>query len=116
MNNPLFSAQVTSVNDIVKTISSNLIFIASEDLDNETIECQDNVPGPNDMCTLLVLSKYSDLVLSMYSDLVLSKYSDLVLSKYSDLVLSMYSYLVLSKYSGLVLSKYSNLVCFDVFL
>ena len=56
-NNDLFTAEVISFNDITQNISSNLTFVTSKDLDNRSIECRDSVPGPNAMCTLLILSK-----------------------------------------------------------
>ena len=57
-NNSLFSATLTSADDVARTISSQLMFTASETLDEMKVTCTNNEnPTNKDNCTLLVLSK-----------------------------------------------------------
>ena len=57
-SNSLFSATLISVDDVAKTISGQLMFTASEILDEMTVTCRDNEnPANEDTCTILVTSK-----------------------------------------------------------
>ena len=57
-SNSLFSATLTSVDDDARTVSSQLMFTASETLDEMKATCSNNdIPTNEDTCTLLVLSK-----------------------------------------------------------
>ena len=58
VSNSLFSATLTSADDDAKTISSQLMFTASETLDEMKVTCTNNEnPLGEDTCTLLVTSK-----------------------------------------------------------
>ena len=58
VSNSVFSATLTSVDDVAKTISSQLMFIASETLDEMKVTCRNNDnPASEDNCTPLVTSK-----------------------------------------------------------
>ena len=58
VSNSLFSATLISADDVAKTISSQLMFIASEILDEMKVTCTNNEnPQSEDNCTLLVTSK-----------------------------------------------------------
>ena len=57
-SNSIFSVTLTSVNDIARTVSSQLTFIINETLDEMKVTCLDNEdPQNTDTCTILVLSK-----------------------------------------------------------
>ena len=57
-SNSLFSATLMSANDDARTISSQLMFTASETLDEMKVTCITNgSPQSEDTCTLLVTSK-----------------------------------------------------------
>ena len=57
-SNSLFSATLTSVNDTARTVSSQLMFTASEILDEMKVTCTNaNIPPNEGICTLLVTSK-----------------------------------------------------------
>ena len=57
-SNSLFSATRTSVDDTARTISSQLMFTASEILDEMIVTCSNNESPPSeDNCTLLVRSE-----------------------------------------------------------
>ena len=56
-SNSLFSATLTSADDDAKTVSSQLVFTASETLDEMKVTCTNNeTPPSEDTCTLLVTS------------------------------------------------------------
>ena len=57
-SNSLFSATRTSVDDVARTVSGQLMFTASETLDEMKVTCS-NIESPQseDTCTLLVTSK-----------------------------------------------------------
>ena len=58
ISNSLFSATLTSADDDARTISSQLMFTASETLDEMKVTCKNNEnPSSEDTCTLLVTSK-----------------------------------------------------------
>ena len=58
-SNSLFSATLISADDVAKTISSQLMFTASETLDEMKVTCSNaNIPPNEDTCTLLVRSKW----------------------------------------------------------
>ena len=54
--NSLFNATLTSVDDVARTVSGQLMFTASETLDEMKVICA-NTPANEDTCTLLVTSK-----------------------------------------------------------
>ena len=57
-SNSLFSATLTSADDVARTISSQLTFTASETLDEMKVTCTNgNIPPNEDICTLLVTSE-----------------------------------------------------------
>ena len=57
-SNSLFSATLTSADDDARTISAQLMFTASETLDEMIVTCTNaNIPVNEDTCTLLVTSK-----------------------------------------------------------
>ena len=57
-SNSLFSATRTSVDDTARTISSQLMFTASETLDEMIVTCTNNEnPLSENTCTLLVRSE-----------------------------------------------------------
>ena len=65
-SNSIFSAKRTSVDDTARTISSQLMFTASDTLDEMKVTCTNaNIPPNEDTCTLLVTSKY--IVSNQYS-------------------------------------------------
>ena len=58
VSNSVFSATLISADDVAKTISSQLMFTASEILDEMKVMCTNNEnPQNEDTCTLLVTSK-----------------------------------------------------------
>ena len=58
VSNSVFSATLISADDDAKTISSQLMFTASEILDEMKVACANNEnPQSEDNCTLLVTSK-----------------------------------------------------------
>ena len=58
ISNSLFSATLTSADNDARTISSQLMFTASETLDEMKVTCKNNEnPSSEDTCTLLVTSK-----------------------------------------------------------
>ena len=58
ISNSVFSATLISADDEAKTISSQLMFTASEILDDMKVTCTNNENPPSeDNCTLLVTSK-----------------------------------------------------------
>ena len=57
-SNSIFSAKRTSVDDTARAISSQLMFTASDTLDEMKVTCANaNIPADEDTCTLLVISK-----------------------------------------------------------
>ena len=57
-SNSLFSATLTSVDDVPRTISSQLMFTVSEILDEMKVTCTNaNIPANVDTCTLQVTSE-----------------------------------------------------------
>ena len=57
-SNSLFSATLISADDVARTVSSQLMFTASEILDEMKVTCINNEnPQNEDTCTLLVTSK-----------------------------------------------------------
>ena len=57
-SNSLFSATRTSADNDDRTVSSQLMFTASETLDEMKVTCTNaNIPPNEDTCTLLVTSK-----------------------------------------------------------
>ena len=55
--NSLFSATRTSVDDDARTVSGQLMFTASETLDEMIVTCSNNDPAIEDTCTLQVTSE-----------------------------------------------------------
>ena len=57
-SNSLFSATLISADNDAKTVSGQLIFTASETMDEMKVTCTNfNIPANEDICTLLVTSK-----------------------------------------------------------
>ena len=57
-SNSLFSATLTSANDDARTVSGQLMFTASETLDEMIVTCTNNdIPAIVDTCTLQVTSE-----------------------------------------------------------
>ena len=58
VSNSVFSATLISADDVTNTISSQLMFTASEILDEMKVTCANNEnPASEDNCTILVTSK-----------------------------------------------------------